>query len=66
MTYSQSMLSEFEAKIAQHLAGVAQSVPNVAVKGVSQSEFDKLQDQVSELMAKNAELTKQFGFRRRV
>jgi hypothetical protein len=66
MTYSQSMLSEFEMKIAQHLAGVAQQQPpNVSTKGVDPAEFAKMQEQLAELMEQNMKLKEQ-AVRRRV
>lgn len=67
MTYSQSMLSEFEMQIAQHLAGVAkqQPFPNVAVKGVDPSDFAKMQEQVAALMEENMRLKSQSTIRRR-
>jgi hypothetical protein len=71
MTYSQSMLSEFEMKIAQHLAGVAQQqpLPSVSAKGIDPNDFAKLQEQVAVLMDQNMKLKEQIqmpGIKRRV
>jgi hypothetical protein len=62
MTYSQSILSEFEMQIAQHLAGVAKQQPlppNVSVKGVDPADFAKMQEQVAALMEENMRLKSQ-------
>jgi hypothetical protein len=61
MTYSQSMLTEFEQAIALHLAGMAKQAPapNVSVASVDPSDFKKLQEQVAALMERNAQLEEQ-------
>jgi hypothetical protein len=59
MTYSQSVLSEFEQQLVQSLAGAKQALPNVAVKGVDPSDFQKLQEQVAALMEQNMKLKDQ-------
>jgi len=61
MTYSQSVLSDFERQLAQVLANVAKqpSAPtatNLSLGGVSQEAFEKLQSQVATLMERNAQL----------
>ena len=58
MTYSQSVLSDFERQIASGLAELAKTRPvSVASeKTVSAEDFRKLQEQVAALMNRNAEL----------
>jgi len=58
MTYSQSVLSDFERQLAQVLANVSKTSPppNLSLGGVSQESFDKLQEQVAQLMEQNAKL----------
>jgi hypothetical protein len=61
MTYSQSVLSEFEQKLAAALVGKIemQTPPNVSTSGVSQKQFDELQAMVKQLMEQNASLQAQ-------
>jgi hypothetical protein len=76
MTYSQSVLSEFEQKLASMLAGRIDMMappPNVSTAGVSQKQFDELQTTVKQLLEQNASLQNQIlegakakGFVRRV
>jgi hypothetical protein len=66
MTYSQSILSEFEQKLVAGLANAQQSLPNVSVKGVDPADFAKLQEQVAALMNENMKLKEQASVRRRV
>ena len=58
MTYSQSVLSDFERQIATGLAELAKTRPvAMASEGtVSADEFKRLQEQVAALMNQNAEL----------
>ena len=59
MTYSQSVLSDFERQLAQLLQGAAQrtsEAKNVSLGGVSQEDFEKLQQQVATLMERNVQL----------
>jgi hypothetical protein len=73
MTYSQSVLSEFEQNLAR-LVEKAQktSVPSVSVKGIDPAAFEKLQQQVAMLAERNTELEEAVakaqagGIRRRV
>jgi len=75
MTYSQSVLSEFEQKLASMLSGRVDMTPppNVSTAGVSQKQFDELQNTVKQLLEQNASLqnqvleaTKSRGFVRRM
>src|SRR5262245_3142990 len=65
MTYSQSVLSEFEQRIAQLVVDKANQSkpfdppPNVSTAGVSQKQFDELQGMVKQLMEQNASLQAQ-------
>ncbi len=60
MTYSQSVLSEFEQKLASLLSGRADvTLPNVATTGVSQKQFEELQTTMKQLMEQNASLQNQ-------
>jgi hypothetical protein len=62
MTYSQSVLSEFEAKLASMLAGrvdMTAPPPNVSTAGVSQKQFEELQATVKQLLEQNASLQNQ-------
>jgi len=63
MTYSQSVLSEFEQKLATALANLGRPIematPNVSVSGVSQKQFDELQTMVKQLAEQNASLQAQ-------
>lgn len=56
MTYSQSLLTEFEQKIALHLAGMSKptEVPR-------ETDLDRLQKQLAELMERNARLEEQLS-----
>jgi len=72
MTYSQSILSEFEQKLASLLSGRVDMTPppNVSTAGVSQKQFDELQSTVKQLLEQNASLQAQLldqpkGFVRR-
>jgi hypothetical protein len=57
MTYSQSVLSDFERLIAQKIVEQnAKSPPNMSLGGVSAEDFAKLQEQVTRLMEQNARL----------
>jgi hypothetical protein len=59
MTYSESRLSEFEREIASILAGKVEDkrkAPNLSLGGVSEADFEKLQQQVAMLMERNAQL----------
>ena len=59
MTYSQSILSDFERQLANLLAGAQKQTPAVqamSLGGVSQEAFEKLQAQVAQLMERNAQL----------
>jgi len=63
MTYSESRLSEFEREIANIMAkqaneSVPKKAPSLSLGGVSTADFERLQAQVAELMARNAELEK--------
>lgn len=59
MTYSQSILSEFEQQLVAKLAGSPQPLPNTSVKGVDPAEFAKMQEQLAELMEQNMKLKEQ-------
>jgi len=61
MTYSQSVLSEFEQKLASMLAGRVDMTPppNISTNGVTQKQFDELQATVKQLMEQNASLQNQ-------
>jgi hypothetical protein len=61
MTYSQSILSEFEQKLAAMLTGRVDMTPppNVSTGGVSTKQFDELQGTVKQLMEQNASLQAQ-------
>lgn len=67
MTYSQSMLSEFEMEIARKVAGgIADRRTNsVSTKGIDPADFERLQEQVAKLMERNAQLEKLTGVKRR-
>lgn len=59
MTYSESRLSEFEREIAGILAGKVEekrAAPSLSLGGVSQADFEKLQQQVAMLMERNMQL----------
>lgn len=59
MTYSQSVLSDFERQLAQTLANLNQKIAtpqSVSLGGVSTEAFEKLQQQVAALMERNAQL----------
>ena len=69
MTYSESRLSEFEREIAQALAGRVvenRAAPSLSLGGVSQADFERLQEQVAALMDQNAKLQEQVATKRRV
>ena len=52
-----SLIANFEKQIAAAIAGQATPIANpVSAKGVAQSEFDALREQVAALMAQNEEL----------
>jgi hypothetical protein len=58
MTYSQSVLSEFEQKLAELMT---QGLPkysgqSVSTKGVDQAAFERLQQQVAQLVERNTQL----------
>jgi len=61
MTYSQSLLSEFESKLASMLSGRIDMTPppNVPVGGVTKKQFDDLQATMKQLMEQNAALQNQ-------
>ena len=61
MTYSQSILSEFEQKLAQMLSGRVDMTPppNLPTSGVSQKQFEELQLSLKQLMEQNASLQNQ-------
>lgn len=60
MTYSQSVLSEFEQEMAKLLTKNVQiTMPNIATGGISQKQFDDLQSTVKQLMEQNATLQAQ-------
>lgn len=63
MTYSQSMLSEFEQQLAALLAGQTPKTPqkSVSAKGVDPDDFAKLQEQVAALMEQNMRLQQQLA-----
>jgi hypothetical protein len=59
MTYSESRLTEFEREIAMAIAGKMEDkrpAPSLSLGDVSRDDFEKLQQQVSLLMERNAQL----------
>jgi hypothetical protein len=75
MTYSQSILSEFEQKLASMLSGgiPVSPPPNVSTESISKKQFDELQATVKQLMEQNAALQNRLleqdqsrGLRRRI
>ena len=68
MTYSQSVLSDFERLIAQKVVEQNAKImpPNLSLGGVSQESFDRLQEQVTQLMEQNAKLQAEAAERRAV
>jgi hypothetical protein len=58
MTYSQSVLSEFEQRLAEVMTkGMPKySGPSVSAKGIDPAAFERLQQQVAELMERNTQL----------
>jgi len=56
MTYSQSMLSEFEKQLAAKMVEITRPTPNMSLGGVSPEDFNRLQQQVAQLMEQNAKL----------
>lgn len=63
--YSQSLISNFEAQIAQLMAGMAAAPAQPVAKGqVSPTDFARLQEQVAALMEQNAAMAAELAERR--
>jgi hypothetical protein len=66
MTYSQSVLSEFERMLAIKVTELVKPTPNLSLGGVSVEDFGRLQQQVAALMEQNAKLQAEAAERKTV